>query len=131
MFKIEHVAFWVADLEKVKDFYLKYFNAICNEKYTNPKKQFESYFISFGYGGARIELMRRPDIVANAGFNNQMMGLAHIALTVGDENAVNALTERLRADGYTIAGEPRKTGDGYYESVVLDPEGNYIELTAG
>ena len=28
-----------------------------------------------------------------------------------------------------IEGEPRTTGDGYYESVVLDPEGNRIEIT--
>ena len=131
MITVHHIAIWVDDLEFMKTFYVKYFNAVCNEKYTNPKKQFESYFISLGDGGARIELMRRPDIAANSGLNNQAIGLAHFAITVGDEKAVNILTERLRADGYTIAGEPRITGDGYYESVVLDPEGNYLELTAG
>ena len=131
MCRIEHLAIWVADLETMQRFYVQYFNAKCNTKYTNAQKQFESYFISFGEGGTRIELMRKPGITPNNGLNNQTMGLAHLAVTVGDEAAVNALTERLRADGYTIAGEPRHTGDGYYESVVLDPEGNYIELCAG
>jgi lactoylglutathione lyase len=42
---------------------------------------------------------------------------------------VDTLTERLRADGYRVVGEPRTTGDGYYESVVLDLDGNRIEIT--
>jgi lactoylglutathione lyase len=129
MFKIEHIALWVDDLERTKDFYVKYFNLAHNEKYTNSK-QFESYFLTFGGRDTRIELMRMPGIMPNNGHNNRTTGLAHFAITVGDVNAVNELTERLRADGYTIAGEPRRTGDGYYESIVLDPEGNWIELTA-
>ncbi|WP_396632837.1 VOC family protein [Maribacter sp. R86514] len=51
------------------------------------------------------------------------------ALLVVSKEQVHVLTEKLRADGFTIAGEPRTTGDGYYESVVLDPEGNQIEIT--
>jgi len=43
--------------------------------------------------------------------------------------AVNALTNQLREDGYAILGEPRTTGDGYYESVIQDPDGNRIEIT--
>ncbi len=130
MFKIEHIAFWVIDLEAVKDFYIKYFNLTANEKYTNTKKQFESYFLSFASGGARIELMRMPSILVNNNLGNTATGLAHFAITVGTVTDVNNLTERLRADGYTIASEPRRTGDGYYESAVLDPEGNFIELAA-
>jgi lactoylglutathione lyase len=30
-----------------------------------------------------------------------------------------------------VVSPPRVTGDGYFESVLLDPEGNRIELTAG
>ena len=130
MFKIEHIAFWVTDLDTVKDFYTKYFNAIPNGKYTNAKKQFESYFLSFADGGARMELMRMPGILPNSNNSNQAFGLAHFAITVGGIEQVNSLTARLRADGYTIASEPRRTGDGYYESAVLDPEGNFIELAA-
>jgi lactoylglutathione lyase len=128
---IEHIAMWVNNLEEVKQFYIKYFNMVANQKYVNPVKQFQSYFLSFGNSGARIELMQKPNILPNNGQNNKAFGLAHIAINIGDAAAVNTLTEQLRGDGYTIAGEPRVTGDGYYESVVLDPEGNYIEITAG
>ena len=127
--KIEHLAIWVNDIELMKEFYIQYFGMACNEKYTNPKKQFESYFLSFGDGNTRIELMRRPDVLPNNGQNNTMIGLAHFAVSAGNRDKVNILTEKLRSDGYAIAGEPRVTGDGYYESVVLDPEGNYIEIT--
>ena len=57
-------------------------------------------------------------------------GLAHLGLTVGSKYEVNELVERLRADGYTIASECRTTGDGYYEAVVEDVEGNVVELVA-
>jgi lactoylglutathione lyase len=43
---------------------------------------------------------------------------------------VDELTERLREHGVAVIDGPRRTGDGYHESVVLDPEGNRIELTA-
>lgn len=52
-----------------------------------------------------------------------------MAISVGSKEDVDELTEQLREDGYTIFGEPRITGDGYYESVVLDPEGNHVEIT--
>ncbi|HVX48622.1 MAG TPA: VOC family protein [Chitinophagaceae bacterium] len=125
--KIEHIAFWVNDIEVMKEFYVTYFNMVCNSKYINPKKQFESYFLSFKDGGARIELMHRADITGIT--KGLFTGLAHIAISAGSRNNVDSLTERLRNDGYTIAGEPRTTGDGYYESIVLDPEGNQIEIT--
>jgi len=59
----------------------------------------------------------------------QFTGLIHFAISTGSKQTVDHLTEQLRADGYEIVGEPRTTGDGYYESVVLDPEGNRIEIT--
>jgi hypothetical protein len=51
-------------------------------------------------------------------------GLPHLAITVGSENLVNTLSKRLHHDGYEVIDGPRRTGDGYYESVVLDPDGN-------
>lgn len=130
LMKIEHIAIWAKDLEKLKDFYLKYFQATAGEKYVNPIKKFESYFLSFHNGGCRLELMQMPGIPStqNDAFA-QFSGLIHFAVSVGSKHDVDALTERLRKDGYAIAGEPRTTGDGYYESVVLDPEGNRIEIT--
>ncbi|NOR74143.1 MAG: glyoxalase/bleomycin resistance/extradiol dioxygenase family protein [Draconibacterium sp.] len=126
--KIEHIAIWVNDLEVMKDFYTKYFNMKCSNKYENPKKKFASYFLSFD-NGARIEIMFRADIsekISNKGISN---GLTHIAFSVGSIKKVDELTEVIRNNGFEIYGEPRTTGDGYYESVVLDPEGNHIEIT--
>jgi lactoylglutathione lyase len=128
--KIEHVAIWVSDLEGMRIFYETYFNGISNNKYHNVSKQFESYFIRFD-SDCRLELMKRPDIAhGRQQYDAQHMGLVHLAFAVGDKEKVDVLTEQLRNDGYTIAGEPRTTGDGYYESVVLDPEGNIVEITA-
>lgn len=127
--KIDHLAIWVDDLEKMREFYLNYFSVTSNEKYINPKKGFTSYFLDFGEDKTRIELMNRHDIVQEPDKRGFMKGIAHFAISVGSKEAVNDLTERLRADNYTIESEPRTTGDGYYESVVLDPEGNYVEIS--
>ena len=127
--KIEHLAIWVDDLETMRSFYLTYFDLKSNEKYTNEKKGFCSYFLTFGDGKTRIELMNRADIVQETNKRGFTKGIAHFAISVGSKEVVNQLTERLRADNYTIIGEPRTTGDGYYESIVLDPEGNHVEIT--
>jgi lactoylglutathione lyase len=128
--QIEHLALWVRDLEGMRDFYLKYFDTTSGEKYVNPAKQFTAYFILFGEDKTRLELMTCPDITSIDGKRGFNMGLAHFTISVGGKDQVNALTERLRKDNYTIFGEPRTTGDGYYESVVLDPEGNILEISA-
>lgn len=127
--KIEHLAIWVEDLEAMREFYVTYFNFTSGGKYTNEKKGYSSYFLAFGDGKTRLELMNRKDISGKPGKRGLMPGLAHFAISVGSERAVNELTERLRRHNYPIESEPRTTGDGYYESVVLDPEGNYVEIT--
>ncbi|HDR6318635.1 TPA: VOC family protein [Bacillus thuringiensis] len=124
--KIEHVAIWVNDLEGMRDFYKQYFGGEENSLYHNPKKQFESYFITFE-DGARLELMRQVGIDDNT--QTQIIGYAHIAFSVGSKEKVNELTNILREAGYSVLNGPRTTGDGYYESVVSDPEGNQIEIT--
>ncbi|SHF85495.1 VOC family protein [Dysgonomonas macrotermitis] len=126
--KIEHIAIYVEDIELVRKFYMEYLGMVCGEKYVNPKRNFTSYFLSFGENRTRIELMHIPDMAAPVSRGN-LKGLAHFAISVGEKGRVDELTERLRKDGYTIASEPRTTGDGYYESAVLDPEGNYVEIT--
>jgi lactoylglutathione lyase len=127
--RIEHIAIWSRDIEALKAFYIKYFQCTAAEKYFNPKKNFESYFLSFD-GGSRLEIMQMPGIEKHgANSLTQYLGLTHFAISVGNKETVDSLTEKLRADGYAIVGEPRTTGDGYYESVVLDPEQNRIEIT--
>lgn len=127
--KIEHLAVWVEDIELLRQFYMTYFNLSCSDKYINPKRNYTSYFLSFGEGKTRIELMNIPRMNAPESRGN-LKGLAHFAIAVGGKERVDELTERFRKDGYIIAGEPRTSGDGYYESVVLDPEGNYVEIVA-
>lgn len=124
---IHHVAIWVRDIELVKGFYLKYFDCKCNNKYVNEEKGFSSYFISFLSGG-RIELMMRKGVGEAIG--SEVFGYTHLAIDVGSRSAVDVLTDRLKRDGFSVVGWPRVTGDGYYESVVLDPENNRLELVA-
>ena len=123
--KIEHVALWVTDLELVKAFYEKYFEAKAGDRYHNPKTRFSSYFLSFDEG-SRLELTNKRHLsprVADA------LGYGHIALAVGGKEAVDEKTALLVADAFPLLSGPRTTGDGYYESVVQDPEGNLVEIT--
>lgn len=124
---IEHVALWTADLERLKTFYQTYFQATAGPKYLNPQRGFESYFLTFATG-ARLELMRLPNLLPGV-TNPPQTGYAHLAFAVGSAAAVDTLTARLQADGYQVIDGPRHTGDGYYESVVLDPAGNRVEIT--
>lgn len=126
--KIEHIALWVKDIDKMKDFYVKYFKAESNKKYSN-KRGFQSYFLTFD-SGSRLELMTIPEMKPQViPPEVHLQGYIHIAISVGSKEKVDNLTEQLRNDGYTVTGEARNTGDGYYESVILDPNGNKIEIT--
>ena len=125
--KIEHVAMYVNDLEKAREFFVKYFGAKSNEGYRNPKKQFRSYFLSFG-GEARLEIMNKAEQVDNEK-NLAATGFIHLAFSVGSKEKVDDLTAQLKRDGYEVISDPRTTGDGYYESCILDFEGNQIEIT--
>jgi lactoylglutathione lyase len=124
---IEHAALWTPDLERSRAFYEHYFDATAGEKYVNPDKNFSSYFLTFD-AGARLELMHTPEM-ASATETSPVLGYAHIAIAVGSEEAVDERTDRLRKDGYPVLDGPRRTGDGYYESVVEDPDGNRVEIT--
>ncbi len=127
--KIEHIALWSDDIERLKNFYIKYFNAEANSKYKNSQKNYTSYFLSFN-GGARLELMQMPDIPENSNDPlKQYKGFIHIAISVGSDTLVEKITEQLKSDGYRVISGPRHTGDGYYESCILDPDSNRIEIT--
>jgi lactoylglutathione lyase len=125
--KIEHIAMYVNNLEKVKEFFIFYLNAKANDGYHNKNSDFKSYFLTFD-SGTRLEIMNKPEMedihktLARTGF-------IHIAFSVGSKEKVDELTERLHQDGYEVISEPRTTGDGYYESCIIGIEGNQIEIT--
>ena len=127
---LEHVAIWANDLEVLKEYYTKYFNATANNKYRNPKTGFESYFLSF-QSGARLELMSRPDIPNNLNdtIAKQHTGIIHLAFGVPAAEEVDAKARQLQNDGFKILSGPKKTGDGYYEFETPDPENNRLEVT--
>ena len=125
--RIEHLAIWADNIELLRNFYMKYFDMQSNEMYTNEKKGFHSYFFSWKGENSRIEIMSQAGKIES--LPNKMKGLAHFAIALGSEERVLQLTEQLREDGYKVFSEPRHTGDGYFESVIGDPEGNYVELT--
>ena len=124
--RLEHTALWVRDLEGAKEFFRKFFGAEAGLLYHNEKTGFRSYFLSFGEG-ARLELMDRPGL-PEAG-PQPRLGYAHIALSAGSRERVDALTRELAAAGCAVLSGPRVTGDGYYESAVSGPEGLLLEIT--
>ena len=125
--KIDHIALYVKDLEVSKAFYETFFGAKSNELYHNPKTDLHTYFLSFD-SGARLEIMWRPNLSERL---DKIMneGLIHFAFSVGSKEAVDVLTQKIVNEGYECFSAPRTTGDGYYESVILDPDGNMVEIT--
>lgn len=126
--RLEHVALYVNDLERAKDFFIRYFNATPNQRYHNPQKGLFTYFLTFD-DNTRLEIMQRPEVVPQEK-PLYATGYTHVAFSLGSRQAVDELTARLTQDGFTLVSPPRTTGDGYYESCILDFEGNQIEITA-
>lgn len=128
---LEHVAIWTNQLEALKEYYMKYFKGVSNDKYINSKTGFNSYFLSFA-SGARLELMSMPAIPSNTNdtVQKQHLGIIHLAFGVDTIAEVEEKARQLQADGFPILSGPRKTGDGYYEFETLDPDNNRIEVTA-
>ena len=125
--KIEHIAMYVNDLEKVKDFFIKYFDARANDGYHNKTTDFRSYFLTFE-DGARLEIMNKLSM-KDLEKDTTRTGYIHIAFSVGSKEKVDLLTEKLKEDGYDVISGPRTTGDGYYESCIIGIEGNQVEIT--
>ncbi|SFC23150.1 lactoylglutathione lyase [Flagellimonas taeanensis] len=128
--KLEHVAIWTTDLERLKAYYTTYFLGVPNQKYTNPNTLFQSYFLTFG-SGARLELMSKPEIPVNNNdtIDRQHLGIIHLAFGVPTKADVDQMALKLQTAGFKILRGPRITGDGYYEFETLDPDNNRIEVT--
>lgn len=124
--RVTHIGIYTMDLERLKDFYVKYFDARCNEKYEEDSG-FSSYFLTFD-SDVRVEIMGNTRLEYRA-FKDLESGMSHLAFSVGTKENVIALTKQLEEDGYEVFSQPQITGDGYYESKVSDPDGNMIEIT--
>ena len=128
--QIDHIAIWTYNLEGLRNFYMHYFDASSSEIYYNHSREFSSYFLTFD-GDCRLELMEMPNISKSKNDPvKNYTGMAHLAIRVGSRTEVNRLTEILRQDGFQVLSDPRTTGDGYYESVILDPDKNRVEIIA-
>ncbi|ATF49368.1 VOC family protein [Citrobacter freundii] len=126
--KIAHMALWTQDLERQARFWITFLGGEINEKYaskTNPG--FESYFVKIGESIA-IELMTKPGL-SQAVPDNNTTGWVHLAISVGGVENVDSISMRAKQQGILVSG-PRTTGDGYYEAVIHDPDGNLIEIVA-
>lgn len=134
--RIDHVAVWTRDtatLERLRAFYQDWFNATSGERYESRRRPgYSSYFLTFPSDGettsARLELMTAPDVAEGA--RGDFAGWAHIAIALGTRQAVDHLVARMQAAGVPLLLGPRVTGDGYYEAVVVDPDGNRVEVMA-
>ena len=133
--RIGHVAVWTPDeasLDRLRDFYETYFGARGGDRYeSRTRPGFVSRFLDFpsaGDGGARLELMTAPSLSPRG--EGDTGGWAHVAVSLGSREAVDALAARMAADGVPLVSAPRTTGDGYYEAVVRDPDGNLVEIAA-
>ena len=124
--RVDHIAVWVRDLENMRAFYVEKLGGRSGSLYHNARTGFRSYFIAFSEG-ARIELMNDS---RDRGHEDASIGYAHVALSAGGRDEVDSIIRTLEASGVTVESRPRVTGDGYYEAVVRDPEGNRIEITA-
>jgi lactoylglutathione lyase len=127
---LDHIAIWTDHLEELRNYYTSYFGGISNQKYTNEKKHFQSYSLTFE-SGARLEIMTKTGIPANLNdtVTKQYLGIIHLAFGVETMKEVDEKAKELEAEGYKILNGPRKTGDGCYEFETLDPDRNRIEVT--
>ncbi len=117
---IDHTAAWVSNLERARDFYERWFQAKAGPLYSSASRPFRSCFLTLA-GRTRLELMWSPKEAARH---------AHVAVSVGSEAAVDRLFAKMQSAGVAVVSAPRRTGDGYYEAVMLDSEGNPVEITA-
>lgn len=126
--RIDHISIYVEDLEAERDFFIKYFGASAGSRYSNFRTDSTNYFIKFD-DGARLEIMKRETSI-DVHNKPQRTGYNHIAISVGDRKDVDDMVKRMEADGVQIFSGARTTGDGYYSAVIVDPEGNGIEIIA-
>jgi lactoylglutathione lyase len=116
MIRLEHIAIWTPDLQRLRTFYERFFEARANALYrSRTRAGYRSYFLTFPGGRGRVELMALGDLATAEGEPGENhgapsrdlpgMGYAHLAISVGSRMAVEELTARMRADGVRIVSE--------------------------
>ena len=125
--KIAYVSMYVNDLDKMKDFFVKYFKATVNDKYENFQKGYIYCYLKFDEG-SRLSLVSGPNIVEPQE-QALVRGLNRFAIAVNSKEEVKSITDQLEKDGYQVVNGFRMNGYGEYESRILDPEGNELEIT--
>jgi lactoylglutathione lyase len=124
--RIAHIALWTRDLDMAAKFFETYFDAtIGNPYHSKNRVGFVSRFVRLPGGDVQIELMTGPWVADASG---ESVGWDHVAIALGSERAVLALAERCKVDGCLKSG-PRWTGDGFFEAVVVMPDGSPVEIT--
>ena len=125
--QIEHIALATNDLESLCDFYRR-LGGVASPLSRDPEDGLHSCVLDFC--GVRLEVSERPHSRHAAAGDGRSQGLLHLGFALGSADAVDELTRVLAAAGYRVLQPPHRTGErGRYESVVLDPDGNRIELT--
>ena len=125
---IDHIALYCTDLEAMREFWMRHFGCASNEQYHNPRTGLRTYILSFPDGVARLEIMQRPEVTEPLP-GLYRAGLIHMSVSVGSKDAVDNKALELQDAGYECINGPRTTGDGYYESCIIGPEGILIEIT--
>ena len=126
--RIDHIALYCIDLEAMREFWMMHFGCTSNEQYHNSRTGLLTYILSFPDGGARLEIMQRPEVTVPL-TDIYRAGFIHMSVAVGSKNSVDSKTQELQDAGYECISGPRTTGDGYYESQIQGPEGILIEIT--
>lgn len=125
--KVAHVALWTRDLDALCAFWARVFGAQVGKVYESRNRPgYRSRFLTFAEGPS-VEVMAGPWV--GGATADETSGYAHLALSLGSRPAVDLLADAMRGEGRLVSG-PRLTGDGYYEAVLRDPDGNLIEILA-
>ncbi|MCI1966608.1 MAG: VOC family protein [Oscillospiraceae bacterium] len=124
---ITHTAIYTLDLERLREFYCKWFGGSAEPEYQNSEQGFSSCVLRFG-SGAALKLMHSHKLKETVR-REFSAGFAHLAFSTESEESVENLTRQMRADGVPVISGPSKAG-GSYESCVLDPDGNRVKITA-
>ena len=126
--RIHHIGLYCVALEAMRSFFMRHFGCSSNEQYHNPRTGLRTYILTPNDGGCTIEIMSRPEVTA---FRQEpyRSGYIHLSFSVGSKEAVDQITRELEDEGCACTSGPRTTGDGFYESQIVGPEGILIEVT--